>query len=69
MLPFHTTFRFLPSLRAASMRPLYAVDITTSPATRNCGGCAPASHHWMLGFSSSSFLNARSAPAFVPSTL
>ncbi len=47
MLPVQTTLRFLPSFCAASIRPLYAVDITTSPATRNCGGCAPASHHWI----------------------
>ena len=43
--------------------------MTTSPATRNCGGCAPASHHWIEGLSSVIFLNARSAPAGVPSTL
>ena len=34
-----------PSRLAASMRPLYTVVSTTSPATRNCGCCAPATAH------------------------
>ncbi|MCY1453743.1 hypothetical protein D9M71_707550 [compost metagenome] len=42
--------------------------MTTSPEARYCGGWAPASHHWMLGLSSSSFLKARSTPSLVPST-
>ena len=68
MPPFHTTCRLLSACTAA-IRPLYAELITTSPEARYCGGWAPASHHWMLGFSSSSFLNARSWPSLVASTL
>src|ERR1700712_753452 len=41
----------------------------TAPSDSNCGGCAPASHQTLLGLIVSSFLNARSTPAGVPSTL
>src|SRR5471032_441486 len=68
MPPFQTTFRLL-SFCTAAMRPLYAELITTSPEARYCGGWAPASHHWIYGLSSSSFLNARSWPSLPASTL